>query len=85
MLIEAVHDGRLQRDIGALRGFSRQRARKLMMRAANVWAMSEGIDLARDHPVPFKNDAKLVKNLYAGLRLFAQQQFNRLALEEFAG
>jgi len=85
MLIEAVHDGRLQRDIGALRGFSRQRARKLTMRAANVWAKSEGIDLTNDHSVPFKNDAKLVKNLYAGLRFFAQQQFNRLALEESAG
>jgi hypothetical protein len=84
MLTEAVHDGRLQRDIGALRGFSRQRARKLMMRAANVWAKSEGIDLPRDHSVPSKNDARLVKNLYAGLRFFAQQQFNRLALEESA-
>ena len=52
--------------------------------AGNVWAKSEGIDLTNDHSVPFKNDAKLVKNLYAGLRFFAQQQFNRLALEESA-
>jgi hypothetical protein len=28
--------------------------------------------------VPFKNDRNLVKNLYAGLRFFAQQQFDAL-------
>ena len=72
-------------DIGALRGFSGQRARKLMMRAANVWAKSEGIDLTRDYSVPNKNDARLAKNLYAGLKFFAQQQFNRPASEESAG
>jgi hypothetical protein len=37
--------------------------------------------LVRDKSVPFKSDAKLVKNLYAGLRFFAQQQFKMLALE----
>jgi hypothetical protein len=31
--------------------------------------------------VPFKADAKLVRNLYAGLRFFEQQQFKALALE----
>jgi hypothetical protein len=52
--------------------------------AGNVWAKSEDTDLPRDHSVPFKSDARLVKNLNAGLRFFAQQQFNRLELEESA-
>lgn len=49
------------------------RAAQLMQRAAYTWAKSEGIDLIYDKSVPFKNDRKLVKNLYAGLRFFAQQ------------
>jgi len=43
--------------------------------AAYTWAKSEGIELF-DKSVPLKNDRKLVKNLYAGLRFFAQQQFD---------
>jgi hypothetical protein len=31
--------------------------------------------------VPFKADAKLVRNLYAGLRFFAQQQFAALGAQ----
>ena len=49
-----------------------------MRRAAHTWAKSEGIDLIYDESVPFKNDRKLVKNLYSGLRFFAQQQFDAL-------
>lgn len=49
-----------------------------MQRAAYTWAKSEGIDLIYDKSVPFKNDRKLVKNLYAGLRSFAQQQSDAL-------
>jgi hypothetical protein len=49
-----------------------------MRRAAYTWAKSEGIDLIYDKSVPFKNDLKLVKNFYAGLRFFAQQQFDVL-------
>jgi hypothetical protein len=52
--------------------------RQLMRRTAYTWAKSEGIDLIHDKSVPFKNDRKLVKNLYAGLRFFAQQQFDAL-------
>jgi hypothetical protein len=73
MLVESVHDCRSHRDIGALRGISGERARQLMVRAAYTWARSEGIDLLSDKgSVPFKNEAKHVKNLYAGLRFFAQ-------------
>ena len=75
MLIESVHDNRSHRDIGALRGISGERARQLMVSAAYTWARSEGIDLLSDKgSVPFKNEAKHVKNLYAGLRFFAQQR-----------
>jgi hypothetical protein len=42
------------------------------------WARHEGVDLSRDKSVPFKGDAKLVRNLYAGLRFFARQQFAAL-------
>ena len=40
--------------------------------------MSERINLSYDKSVAFKNDRKLVKNLYAGSRFFAQQQFDAL-------
>ena len=72
MLVEFVHDNRSQRDIGAIRGISGERVRQLMLRAAHIWAKSEGINLAADFSVPFKYEAKLVKNLYAGLRFLAQ-------------
>jgi len=81
MLVQFVHDRESQRTIGAMHGFSGTHARRLMHEAALVWAKSVGIDLVRDKSVPFKSDAKLVKNLYAGLRFFAQQQFKVLALE----
>jgi hypothetical protein len=80
MLVESVHDNRSHRDIGALRGLSGERARQLMVCAAYTWARSERIDLS-DRSVPFKNEAKLVRNLYAGLRFFAQQQFNVIAAQ----
>ena len=80
MLVESVHGGRSHRDIGALRGISGERARQLMSCAAYTWAGSQRIDLS-DRSVPFKNEAKSVKNLYAGLRFFAQQQFNDLATQ----
>jgi transcriptional regulator with XRE-family HTH domain len=38
MLLEFVHDDRSQRDIGALRGISGERARQLMQIAAYIWA-----------------------------------------------
>jgi hypothetical protein len=75
MLVESVHDNRSHRDIGALRGISGERARQLMVRAAYTWASGEGIDLLSDKgSVPFKNEARHIKNLYAGLRFFAQQR-----------
>jgi hypothetical protein len=80
MLVESVHGGRSHREIGALRGLSGDRARQLMVCAAYTWARSEKIDLC-DKSVPFKNEAKLVKNLYAGLRFFARQKFNELSIE----
>ena len=80
MLVESVHDNRSHRDIGALRGISGERARQLMTRAAYTWGRSVGIDFLSDKgSVPFKNDAKYVKNLYAGLRFVAQQQSGVLA------
>jgi hypothetical protein len=51
---------------------------QLMRCAAYNLGKSEGIDLIYDKSVPFKNDRKLVKNLYAGLRFLAQQQFDAL-------
>ena len=80
MLVDSVHGGLCCRDIGALRGISGERARQLMVCAAYTWARSERIDLS-DRSVPFKNEVKFVKNLYAGLRFFAQQQFNDLATQ----
>jgi hypothetical protein len=80
MLVESVHLDLSARDIGALRGISGERARQLMVYAAYTWAGSEKIDLS-GKSVPFKNEAKLVKNLYAGLRFFARQQFNELAAQ----
>jgi hypothetical protein len=77
MLVEFVHNHQSQRNVGAMHGLSGIRAAQLMRRAAYTWAKSEGIDLF-DKSVPFKNDRKLVKNLYAGLRFFAQQQFDAL-------
>lgn len=78
MLVEFVHAHQSQRDVGAMHGVSGIRAAQLMRRAANTWAKSEGIDLIHDKSVPFKNDRKLIKNFYAGLRFFAQQQFAAL-------
>lgn len=80
MLVDSVHGGLSSRDIGALRGISGERARQLMVFAAYTWAGSERIDLS-DKSVPFKNEAQFVKNLYAGLRFFAQQQFDELAAQ----
>jgi hypothetical protein len=80
MLVESVHDNRSHRDIGALRGISGERARQLMTRAAYTWGRSVGIDFLSDKgSVPFKNEAKYEKNLYAGLRFVARQQFGVLA------
>jgi hypothetical protein len=79
MLVEFVQAHQSQRNVGAIHGLSGMRAAQLMRRAAYTWARSEGIDLIYDKSVPFKNDTKLVKNLYAGLRFFAQQPFNALA------
>jgi hypothetical protein len=78
MLVEFVHAHQSQRNVGAMHGVSGIRAGQLMRRAAYTWAKSEGIELIHDKSVPFKNDRKLVKNLYAGLRFFAQQQFDAL-------
>ena len=78
MLVEFVHAQQSQRNVGAMHGLSGIRAGQLMRRTAYTWAKSEGIDLNYDKPVPFKNERKLVKNLYAGLRFFAQQQFDTL-------
>jgi hypothetical protein len=81
MLVQFVHDGESQRTIGAMYGISGERARQLMVKAAYTWAKSEGIELVGDRSVPFKNDAKLVKNLYAGLRFYAERQFAELETE----
>lgn len=81
MLVESVHGGLSARDIGALRGISGERARQLMVFAAYAWARRERIDLS-GKLVPFKNEARYVRNLYAGMRFFAQQEFNRLATRE---
>jgi hypothetical protein len=78
MLVTFVHDQESQRTIGAMHGLSGSRARQLMQRATYAWARAEGIDIVYDRSVPFKADAKLVTNLYAGLRFFAQQQFDVL-------
>jgi hypothetical protein len=80
MLVDSVHEKLSSRDVGALRGISGERARQLMVFAAYTWAGCERIDL-RGHSIPFKNEAEFVKNLYAGLRFFAQQQFNELAAQ----
>jgi hypothetical protein len=80
MLVESVHGGLSARDIGALHGISGERARQLMVFAAYAWARRERIDLSGT-PVPFKNEARYVKNLYAGMRFFAQQEFNHLATQ----
>lgn len=83
MLVESVHGGLSARDIGALRGISGERARQLMVCAAYTWARRERFDLS-GKSVPFKNEAGFVKNLYAGLRFFAQQRFNDLAAHALA-
>jgi hypothetical protein len=80
MLVESVHGGMSARDIGTQRGISGERARQLMIFAAYTWARRERIDLS-GKTVPFKNEARYVKNLYAGMRFFAQQEFNRLATQ----
>ena len=78
MLVQFVHDHESQRTIGAMHGIGPTRARRLMRSAAYTWARNQGINLSCDKSVPFKADAKLVRNLYAGLRFFAQQQFAAL-------
>jgi len=83
MLDEYVHGGTSAREIGALRGISGSRATQLMTCAAYTWAARERQDLW-GKSVPFKNEAGLVKNLYAGLKFFAQQHFNELAAKEAA-
>ena len=79
MLVEFVHSHHSQREVGAMHGLSGARAAQLMRRAAYTWAESEGIDLIDDKSMPFKVDRKLVKNLYGGLRFFAQQQFDAVS------
>lgn len=81
MLVQFVHDGESQKTIGAMYGLSGERARQLMVKAACTWAKSEGIQLIGDRSVPFKNDAKLVKNLYAGLRFYAERLITELETE----
>jgi len=78
MLVQFVHDHESQRTIGAMHGIGPTRARRLMRSAAYTWGRHQGINLSSDKSVPFKADAKLVRNLYAGLRFFAQQQFAAL-------
>jgi hypothetical protein len=78
MLVDSVHGGMSAPDIGALRGISGSRARHLMICAAYTWAKSERLDLS-GKSVPFKNEARFVKNLYAGLRFFGQEKFNESA------
>jgi hypothetical protein len=81
MLAHFAHDGESQKNIGAMHGISGERARQLMVSAAYIWARRAGIDLIGDRSVPFKNDAKLVKNFYAGLRFYAERQFAELETE----
>ena len=78
MLVDSIHGGMSAPDIGALREISGERARQLMTCAAYTWAMREGIDLC-GKSVAFKNEARFVKNLYAGLLFFGQEKFNELA------
>jgi hypothetical protein len=82
MLVEFVHENRSQRDIGAMRGLSGERARQLMQCAAYTWARSEGLNLAGDMSVAFKYEARLVKNLYAGLRFVAQYSVAELSVAQ---
>ena len=81
MLVQFVYHGESQRTIGAVHGISGARARQLMVSAAYTWARRAGIDLIGDRSVPFKNDAKLVKNFYAGLRFYAERQLTELETE----
>jgi hypothetical protein len=81
MLVQFVFDSESQRTIGAMHGISGERARQLMVSAACTWARRAGIDLIGDRSVPFKNDAKLVKNLYVGLRFCAERHFTELKTE----
>ena len=81
MLVEFVLDHHSQRDVGAMHGLSGMRAAQLMRKAAYTWARSQGIDLAHDKTVPFKNDSKLVRNLYAGLQFIGEQQFDVLHVD----
>ena len=62
------HENRSQRDIG----------RQLMQCAAYAWARSEGLNLVDDMSVAFKYEARLVKNLYSGLRFVAQHAMDEL-------
>jgi len=81
MLVQFVHDHKSQRTIGAMHGLSPTRAAQLMRGAAYAWANRQGIDF-RDKSVPFKNDAKLVRNLYAAMRFYAERMFVELEMEE---
>jgi hypothetical protein len=83
MLVHFVYDGESQRTIGAMHGISGERARQLMVSAAYTWARKAGIDLTGDRSVAFKNDAKLVKNLYAGLKFCAERQFRELEARQY--
>ena len=80
MLVESVHGGLSAREIGERRGISAERARQLMVYAAYAWARRERLDLS-GKSVPFKNEARFVKNLYAGLKFFAQQYCNEVAAQ----
>jgi hypothetical protein len=81
MLVQFVDDGEPQRTIGAIHDNSGERARQLMVSAAYTWARKAGIELIGDRSVPFKNEAKLVMNLYAGLKFYAERHFAELETE----
>ena len=80
MLVESVHGGLSAREIAERRGISAELARQLMVYAAYASARRERIDLS-GKSVPFKNEARFVKNLYAGLRFFAEQYCKELAAQ----
>jgi GNAT superfamily N-acetyltransferase len=81
MLVQFVHDHESQRTIGAMHGLSPTRVAQLMRGAAYAWAKRQGIDISAKS-VPFKNDARLVKNLYAAMRFYAVRMFVELETEE---
>jgi len=81
MLVQFVHDHESQRTIGAMHGLSPTRVAQLMRGAAYAWAKRQGIDISAKS-VPFKNDARLVKNLYAAMTFYAERMFVELETEE---